>query len=56
MFTYRRGSPNTLSLEEEVELRVPRINEMDINKSPKSIPNQRILSFKEKRSRPSLSL
>ena len=60
MFTRKRGSPNTLTLQEAEEeghrlTRIPESNRRR-NAHHKENENQRILNFKEKRPRPSMSL
>jgi hypothetical protein len=60
VFTNKRGSPNTLTLQEaeEEELRYSRVpNKQSNSQFQENVrESQRILSFKEKKSRPSLSL
>ena len=60
MFTKKRGSPNTLTLQEaeEEELRFSRLPENKRRGAhmQENCHNHRILTFKEKRDRPSMSL
>ena len=57
LFTKKRGSPNTLTLQEaeEEELRFSRLPGAE-GKKKQETNADRILSFKEKRGRPSMSL
>lgn len=58
LFTVKRGSPNTVTsyeAQEEENLRV-RITDFNNRQSSSVVSNQRVLSFKEKKSRPSMSL
>ena len=64
LFTRKRGSPNTLTLQEaeEEELRFSRLPDgkkrgaRGCFKEQENCQSSRILTFKEKRSRPSMSL